>query len=475
MTRGNERDEPVRETVEGLYDAFAPALYRYAWSLLGEGPGAADAVHDGLVAARTLTGRPADPGERAPWLYALVRAAARRRGFAPVCPYARLATVPAEEPVARMFSRLPASHRELVELHLRHALPASAIARVLGLDPDLCAGLARSAVRRAADALAEARDPKRAARARVRVPADEGPPSPAAWRARTEEVSTALALLRPPGPPPGLRDRVAATCSDPALDGERRRIAREMHPLTSQGYPLHRSRAAEDAAGAGAGSGPGGGAGAEARAPRPARVLPGDRLTTADHPVHEEHRAPQPAPGGVAEDGEQAAPRRSRRALPVLAGLATAALAVALWGWAGTVEDPRTVIGAGPDDPPPPGSALTGVESASTAADTRPEAGPTEPAPTAPAGPAPSGTGQERSGQDGAADEGPGDPDTPPAAPHEPAEPPQDGAPGEEAPPQAPSPDPGDDDASGEDPDDGGSGRGGGLLGGLLGLLLGGG
>src|SRR5690606_5862837 len=101
------------ETVEALYDAFAPALYRYAWSLLGEGPGAADAVHDGLVAARTLTGRPADPAERAPWLYALVRAAARRRGFALVSPYTRLATVPAEEPVARMFSRLPASHREL--------------------------------------------------------------------------------------------------------------------------------------------------------------------------------------------------------------------------------------------------------------------------------------------------------------------------------------------------------------------------
>lgn len=473
MTRANERDEPVQETVEALYDAFAPALYRYAWSLLGEGPGAADAVHDGLVAARTLTGRPADPAERAPWLYALVRAAARRRGFALVSPYTRLATVPAEEPVARMFSRLPASHRELVELHLRHALPASAIARVLGLDPDLCTELARSAVRRAADGLAEARDPERAARARARVPADEGPPSPAAWRARMEEVSTALALLRPPGPPPDLRERVVNTCADPALDGERRRIAREMHPLTSEGYPLHRSRAAEDAADPGDEDGPD----APEQAPRPARVLPGDRLSTADHPVREEHRAPLPAPGGAPEEEEDIPPRHSRRALPVLAGLATAVLAAVLWGWAGAVQDPDAVIGTGPDDPRHPGSVLTGVETASTAADTRPEAEATflmSPAPSSPASPRP---GEEPRDEEDAPETGTGERDTEPEAPAAPVDPPRD-RPSGEAPPPLPQPTPpapGDDDASGEEPDNGGSGRGGGLLGGLLGLLLGGG
>ncbi|MFL1380263.1 sigma-70 family RNA polymerase sigma factor [Nocardiopsis protaetiae] len=478
MTRGNERDEPAQaqETVEALYDAFAPALYRYAWSLLGEGPGAADAVHDGLVAARTLTERPADPAERTSWLYALVRAAARRRGFVHVCPYARLATVPAEVPVARMFSRLPASHRELVELHLRHALSASAIARVLGLDHDLCAELARSAVRRAADGLAEARDPERAARARERVPADEGPPSPAAWRARMEEVSTALALLRPPGPPPGLRERVVDTCTDPALDDERRRIAREMHPLTSDGYPLHRSRAAEDAAGVAAAAED---TDADTGVPRPARVLPGDRLSTADHPVREEHRAPLPGPEGAAEDGEEVAPRRSRRALPVIAGLATAALAMALWGWAGAVDDPATVIGAGPDDPRPEGSVFTGVETASSAADTRPEAGPTAPASPAPGTPDPAQAEQDPQEETGPGTDGgdaePGEPGTPPATPGVPEGPPQAGPPAEEVPPSVPSPDPGDDGASGEEPGNGGSDRGGGLLSGLLGLLLGGG
>ncbi|MDT0331124.1 RNA polymerase sigma factor [Nocardiopsis lambiniae] len=463
MTRGNERDEPTQETVEALYDAFAPVLYRYAWSLLGEGPGVADAVHDGLVAARTLGERPADPAERGPWLYALVRAAARRRGFAHACPYTRLATVPAEQPVARMFSRLPASHRELVELHLRHALPASAIARILGLDPELCVELARSAVRRAADGLAEARDPEHAARARARIPEDEGPISATGWRARMEEVSTALALLRPPGPPPSLRERIVKSCTDPELADERRRVAREMHPLTSEGYPLHRSRAAETTDTA-VETGP---ADDEQGAPRPTRFLPGDRLHTADHPVREEPRAPLPGPEGAAED-EDLPRRHSRRTLPVIAGLATATLAVALWSWAGAVEGPTTVIGTGPEETGDGPPALVQVETASTAADTRPEADATTGVSDTPASP-----------EEGEPTEAPGDgaqtsPD--PRAPGENTTPPdREDPPAGEAPPQQPSVEPsGNDDAPDEEPDDG-SDHGGGLLSGLLGLLLGGG
>ncbi|MCK9873142.1 sigma-70 family RNA polymerase sigma factor [Nocardiopsis dassonvillei] len=153
MTRGSEPGEP--STVEALYDAFAPSLYRYAWSLLGEEDTgqAAEAVHDGLVAGVVLDSRRADPADLGSWLYALVRSACQRRGLAHVSPYTRLATVPAEEPVARMFARLPASHRELVELNLRHALPTSAVARVLGLDPQICGELTRSAIRRAAENL----------------------------------------------------------------------------------------------------------------------------------------------------------------------------------------------------------------------------------------------------------------------------------------------------------------------------------
>ncbi|OLT28830.1 hypothetical protein BJF83_13585 [Nocardiopsis sp. CNR-923] len=184
------------------------------------------------MAGVVLSAELADDSDRGPWLYALVRSACQRRGLALTCPYARLATVPAEEPAARMFSRLPSSHRELVELNLRHALPVSAIARILGLDTQLCAELSRSAIRRAADGLADL----------DRSDADPHESPSAAWRARVQEVSFALALLRPPGPPPGLRDQVVRTCVDPDHAQARERIAAKARPLTSDGYPVHRAR-----------------------------------------------------------------------------------------------------------------------------------------------------------------------------------------------------------------------------------------
>ncbi|MFV2197617.1 sigma-70 family RNA polymerase sigma factor [Nocardiopsis sp. LOL_012] len=338
MTRGSENTErgvPAQADVEALYDAFAPALYRYAWTLLGgtavpgperdEGTApadlAAEAVHDGLVAAVALTPGRDDPDDRGPRLYALVRSACQHRGFALTCPYTHLATVPAEEPVARMFSRLPASHRELVELNLRHALPPAAIARVLGLDGALCSELSRSAIRRAFEGLAEHdafQDPE------------------ALWRTQVQQVSSALALLRPPGPPPGLRGLVVGTCLDPALAGARARIADAMRPLTAEGYPVHRGRA-----------------GGPAEEPEPEtseppaeplpRALPGDRVTTRDHPVREEVTTALDAPDAVHAPEQRSLPRHWP--LSAVSGLVTIALAVVLWSWASALGAPPTVIG----------------------------------------------------------------------------------------------------------------------------------
>ncbi|QVJ00888.1 sigma-70 family RNA polymerase sigma factor [Nocardiopsis eucommiae] len=203
MTRGNETGVPEAETVEALYDAFAQPLFWYAWSLLGdpdqytddgdrpdEDP-VTDAVHEAFVAGIGLESRLTDPADRGPWLFALVRTACQQRGFAPTCPYTRLATVPDEAPVARMFSRLPASHRELVELNLRHALSTSAVSRVLGLEPRICGELSRSAIRRAAEGLEELPAPE----------PDEDTPS-GTWRTQVHQVSSALALLRPRAPRP---------------------------------------------------------------------------------------------------------------------------------------------------------------------------------------------------------------------------------------------------------------------------------
>lgn len=490
MTRGSETGEPERAAVEALYDAFAPPLYRYAWALLGDDPEqVAEAVHDGLVAGVALDARRSDPDDRGPWLYALVRSACQRRGLAHVSPYTRLATVPAEAPVARMFSRLPASHRELVELHLRHALSTSAGARVLGLDPVICGELTRSAVRRAAESLAEAEGageasgPRAGARREGRHAAGADPrdggegdrdtAGSAAWRAQVHRVSCALALLRPPGPPPGLRDRVLDTCLDPALAAVRDRVAASMRPLTGEGYPLHRSRVPGEPEQTLVESG----AGPEALP----RALGGDRLTTADHPAHEESATPLPGPHAATGDDE---PRHGRSALrrwplPAVSGLATAAVAVALWSWAGAVSGPSTVIGAAPAESGH-GPQVSDVETASTASDSKPEAEPTGPPP--PVSPAPSAPGSAEQ----PADAVPGEEPTGDGAPDDGRQelaPPR----GEHGPPAEGAPDDGsdedgseDDDAPGDPPeedgsDDGGGGGGGGLFSGLLGLLFGGG
>ncbi|PDP85265.1 RNA polymerase subunit sigma-24 [Glycomyces fuscus] len=504
MTRGSEPGEP--SAVEALYDAFAPSLYRYAWSLLGEDTGqVAEAVHDGLVAGVVLDSRRADPADRGPWLYALVRAACQRRGLAQVSPYTRLATVPAEEPAARMFARLPASHRELVELNLRHVLPTSAVARVLGLDPQICGELSRSAIRRAFESLDE-RAPSSGGpgagtgtgRARhrgapgggpgdpgARAPLETGPPEgggdtggpgTAAWRAQVHDVSHALALLRPPGPPPGLREAVVRTCADPGLAAARERIAAQMHPLTGEGYPMHRSRAAgavrehqEDGA-------------FEPGPEAPPRVLPGDRLTTRDHPVREEAVTPLAGPvanaGGGLDGGRR--PARRRWPLPAVSGLATVVLAVALWAWASAVGGPSTMIGAGPDENER-GRLSPDVEATSTSADTKPEAEPTVEPPAAPSErtepEAATGPRQDDGGASGQQAPDPAPERTPPAPPSGEVGPPPgageaDGGPG--TPEGGGS---GDDGAPGDPPEEDGDGDGGdrNLLDGLLGLFFGGG
>ncbi|WP_051415502.1 RNA polymerase sigma factor [Nocardiopsis sp. CNT312] len=456
-TEGTERDVLAQAEVEALYDAFAPALYRYAWTLLGgtavpspgrgEGNAPADrvaeAVHDGLVAALALAPGRDDPDDRGPRLYALVRSACQHRGFALTCPYTQLATVPAEEPVARMFSRLPASHRELVELNLRHALPPAAIARILGLEGALCSELSRSAIRRAFEGLSEHgafQDPE------------------ALWRTQVQQVSSALALLRPPGPPPGLRDLVVSTCLDPSLAGTRARITDAMRPLTAEGYPVHRGRA--------------GGPDEEpepetpelAAEPLP-RALPGDRVTTRDHPVREEVTTVLDAPDAVHAPEQRFLPRHWP--LSAVSGLVTIALAVSLWSWASALGAPPTVIGAEspeaarspqahdvPTPPSPtdthPGGGTPGHQSTAERAQN------TAPAPAD----SPSSTPEPPSLADAESTALDSPPETAPSAPSAP--PPPETA---TAPQESPS---GGTTDGGQDPPDG-------LIGGLLGLLLGGG
>lgn len=467
MTRGTESGEPTDVDARTLHDAFAAPLYRYAWSLLGgDGERAAEAVHDALVAGVALDGERATHTERTPWLYALTRTACQERGLAATCPYTNLATVPAEEPVARMFAHLPSGHRELVELDLRHGLAPAEVARILGLSPGMCVELTRSATRRAADNLHGLRnDPSGEDESDEQAPAT-------LRRHRARRVAAALDLLCPPGPPPGLRGEVLATATVPGLTVVRDRIVAAMRPLDEDGYPTHRVRTPvagqEETDAALEPQESRRGAAAAVPLPRP---LPEDRLTTADHPVRTEHTASLAAPGEAPAPVE---PERPRRVLPVVSGLVTVVAAVTLWLWASALGDPVTVVGpeaAAPTGPPSSGTSTTASDDApGPALRQDPEADPSTDPATEDTDPSEDTTDEGESGndveqrhpgppQDGdESEEAPGRPpvtDTP--------EPPQDEAPTNPEPePEGPE-----EEVPEEDQDRNG------VIGGLLDLLLG--
>jgi hypothetical protein len=262
---------------------------------------------------------------------------------------------------------------------------------------------------------------------------------------------------------------VLLTCLDPGSSGVRDRIAAQMHPLTGEGYPLHRSRVPGEPEEAPEGFEPG---------PEPLpRALPGDRLTTADHPAHEEGATPLPGPRPEPDD-EGARRRRAdhrRWSLPAVSGLATVVVAVSLWAWASAVGGPSTMIGTAPAEAER-GPGASDVETASTASDAKPEAGPAS-EPTASASPeVPGKPGDDVPGEE-ATGEGTPDGDAAPAPPDGEQSPPADGGPDDD-PDGSDRDGSGDDDAPGEPPEEDGSddgGGGGGLFDGLLGLLFGGG
>ncbi|MBV2365918.1 RNA polymerase sigma factor [Streptomonospora nanhaiensis] len=392
------------------YDLLATRLYRYCWSLLGpaEDPGApdpaAEAVHEAFLAATHHIGALADDDDLVPWLFALVRAAARRRGFCAESPYARLPVMPRERAAVELSRLLPPSRRELLELYLRHNVPTAQIARVAGLGPDTAADLCRTAVLHAADLLVRHR----------LAPGD------AAGRGPDRGVRDVLALLEPPAPPRALRERVLHDCASPLKGAERRAAADALAPLGADGFPLHRDRtAAAGAAAPAAAPAADGGEGADGGdgARESAAALPRDRVTTRDVPVPARAEAlARPAPD-TDETGGGTARRRRPRALT--ATVAAVAVVLCLWGGVAAVRGGGSDAVTGARLPAPPGTGSPVDDGAGSAdATAEPDTGPGPPAPSsapvpaetvappAPSAPAAEPPPAEAGGGDGA--EGPG-------------------------------------------------------------------
>ena len=143
------------------YDRYAPALYGYCRSLLGEPADAADVVQETFIIAAGRLGGLRDHGRLRPWLYAVARNECRRRIRA------RASSVPLDEAgevtddtvdltaeaekaelralVSAALAGLNPGDREIIELNLRHDLAGRDLADALGVSPNQAHALASRA------------------------------------------------------------------------------------------------------------------------------------------------------------------------------------------------------------------------------------------------------------------------------------------------------------------------------------------
>jgi RNA polymerase sigma factor (sigma-70 family) len=143
------------------YDQYAPGLYGYCRSLLGEPADAADVVQDTFIVAAGRLGGLRDPSRLRPWLYAVARNECRRRLRA------RASSVSLDEAaeltddtidlsseaekaelralVSSALAGLNPGDREIIELNLRQDLAGRDLADALGVRPNQAHALASRA------------------------------------------------------------------------------------------------------------------------------------------------------------------------------------------------------------------------------------------------------------------------------------------------------------------------------------------
>jgi RNA polymerase sigma factor (sigma-70 family) len=132
------------------YDHYAPSLYAYCRSMIGDPVDAATAVQDTFVVAAAKLGGLRDPGRLRPWLYAVARNECRRQrhGYRAGPPGDDESTAIGEqtadfgtaldqaglrELVRSALAGLSPADQEIVELSLRHEFYGADLADVVGI------------------------------------------------------------------------------------------------------------------------------------------------------------------------------------------------------------------------------------------------------------------------------------------------------------------------------------------------------
>jgi RNA polymerase sigma-70 factor (ECF subfamily) len=139
-----------------LYDRFAPALFRVAWTLLHSRPDAEDALQEvflGLVRSRASLGRVENLRAYlfSALRHAALRVAASRRAGTPLPPDELPARAAAVHPslsrqLEEALARLPPDQREVLTLKIDGGLTFAEVAAVLGIRPNTAASRYRYAL-----------------------------------------------------------------------------------------------------------------------------------------------------------------------------------------------------------------------------------------------------------------------------------------------------------------------------------------
>ena len=140
-----------RGAFAAIYDRYADRLHDFCWSVLRDRDEAADATQDAFLVAAERLGQLRDPERLRPWLYAVARSQALRRGRARsrVVPEEEMTELPdlatgpeqaaersdLRELVWNAAAGLSERDRALLDLHLRHGLEGAELGQAMGVEP----------------------------------------------------------------------------------------------------------------------------------------------------------------------------------------------------------------------------------------------------------------------------------------------------------------------------------------------------
>ncbi|MEV5572374.1 sigma-70 family RNA polymerase sigma factor [Spirillospora sp. NPDC052269] len=254
-----------------VYDTFAPSLFDYCHGLLRDRVEAAGALRHCLFSAREHVTGLREPRRLRGWLYAIARKESLRRREDPTRSTGQEAPETGADEMSRqergrLLERRELAHaalgaldgrqREMLDLAIRHGLPAPDLAKIFGTAPDeteAALGEARAALANGLRAAMVARRHSRECPGLSALLPQSWPPAPPQARALGEHVASCRVCAAQPVPdlpsdqvlgympiaavPADLRLDILNAAASPGRAEARRAAAALSEPLDPDGWP----------------------------------------------------------------------------------------------------------------------------------------------------------------------------------------------------------------------------------------------